>query len=91
MSNRLHVTAQAAVGIPHRHQVIAEYVITAVDDIVRALFSSPVPKYPDFEQAPAPFWDTPLGMMCARALLWAYQGDLVTLQEAADLVKNSVL
>ena len=90
MSNRLHVTAQAAVGIPHRHQVNAEYVITAVDDIVRALFSSPVPKYPDFEQAPAPFWDTPLGMMCARALLWAYQGDLVTLQEAADLARVSV-
>ena len=90
--SRLLVIANASAGkIPHHPNGDTEdYVITDVGDIIARLFDPPVPGYPEVTQPPAEFWDTPLGTMCASALLWAHEGLLVTLQEAADLARVSV-
>jgi len=86
-----HVANAAAGNLDHHPDGDDEdYLIDDVGDIVARLFDPPVPGYAEVTQAPAEFWDTPLGVMCARALLWAYEGLLVTLQEAADIARVSV-
>ena len=88
---QLAFIAQAAAGSLQHYSdddedLLEEQVLTDVADLVARLYYVPGIGTTDDVDVPAVFWEHPLGEMCARALLWALEGELITLQEAADLV-----
>jgi len=67
-----------------------EFILSNVADITARLYYAPGIGNVDDVDVPDVFWEHPLGEMCARALLWALEGELITLQEAARLAEVSV-
>ena len=67
-----------------------EFILSNVADITARLYYAPGIGNVDDVDVPDVFWEHPLGEMCARALLWALEGELITLQEAADTARVSV-
>ena len=95
ISRQLAFIAQAAAGgLQHYsdddEDLLEEQVLTDVADLVARLYYVPGIGTTDDVDVPDVFWEHPLGEMCARALLWALEGELITLQEAADTARVSV-
>lgn len=85
MAWQLGYIARAAQGeLPREDEEFhEEHILDGVDDVLRCLFWPP--GIGNNYQIPETFWSHPLGGMLARAILWAREGDLITLQQAADL------
>ena len=92
LARQLTFIAQAAAGDLPRDddEELEEQILSDVADLVARLYYVPGIGTTDDVDVPAVFWDHPLGQMCARALLWALEGELITLQEAADTARVSV-
>jgi len=58
-------------------------VYEGIQDLMERLFAPP--GLGSAYGIPARFWDTPLGQMVARALIWIKQDQLITLTEAAEM------
>jgi len=86
LARQLYYIAQAASNDLPRDpdETHEEHILESVADLVAQLYYVPGIGTTDDVDVPAAFWDHPLGQMCARALLWALEGELITLQEAAD-------
>ena len=92
LARQLYYIAQAAADDLPRHpdETHEEHILDTVADLVARLYYTPGIGTTDDVDVPAVFWQHPLGKMCARALLWALEGELITLQEAADTARVSV-
>ena len=77
--------ARAAAGFTeHTEGGWAEGILMeGIQDLMERLFCPP--GLGSAYDIPARFWETPLGQMVARALLWIREDQLITLQQAADL------
>jgi hypothetical protein len=89
LARQLAFIAQAAAGDLQHYagddeDPLEEQILSDVADLLARLYHVPGIGTTDDVDVPAAFWDHPLGQMCARALLWALEGKLITLQEAAD-------
>lgn len=82
--------ARAAGGeIPHSDDGDVEGIIyEAVQDVCERLFAPPglVGCY----MIPPAFWETPIGEMLARALIWCQRDELITIRKAARLAGVTV-
>jgi len=58
-------------------------VYEGIQDLMERLFAPP--GLGSAYDIPARFWDTDLGQMVARALIWVQDDELITLKQAADL------
>jgi len=85
----MRITAIAMVAggdMPHDSAGVREALVLAeVEGLLRRLFWSPGMREDEPVVVPSAFWPTELGKTVARAVLWAKAGDLITMQEAADL------
>ena len=92
ISRQLAFIAQAAAGgLPRDDdEELEEWILSSVANLLARLYYAPGIGNVDDVDVPDVFWAHPLGEMCARALLWALEGELITLQEAADLARVSV-
>ena len=92
LSKGLYFIASAAAGDLPRDddEELEEQILSDVADLVARLYYVPGIGTTDDVDIPDVFWAHPLGEMCARALLWALEGELITLQEAARLAEVSV-
>lgn len=80
LARRLGEIARAAEGRMSRESGALMALDEDVADLLRRLFGEETRR-----TIPESFWDTPLGTMVARALLWRWEGELITIQEAVEL------
>jgi len=83
LAQQLAEIARAAAGeIPHSEEA-AEIIYQNIQDLMEALFA---PRgVGTGYQIPASFWDSPLGQMVSRAILWIKGDELISLAEAAKI------
>jgi len=79
--------ARAAAGA-RQHEEFGDGVLQeCIQTIMELLFASPLLSTYD---VPDVFWQSPLGAMVARAMIWLRQDELITLNQAAEIAGISV-
>jgi DNA-binding MarR family transcriptional regulator len=92
LADQLGDIARAASGeLAHSDDGWTEGVLQeCVQDLMERLFAAPTGILLTTYQISDAFWDTPIGQMVARALLWLRGDELITLSEAAELLGMSL-
>lgn len=90
LADTLAEIARAAAGeIQHSEDGFAEGVVyQGIQGLMEALFCPP--GLTAYDPPPAHWWETDLGHMVARALLWIKADELISLKEAAEIRGVSV-